>query len=131
MIKMDDGSTKPINELVVGDKVMTNRQSDMQDTRYGLNDAVQQDFVEGDDFLSPELRNVTVKLTKLRNVISETSKPMSVEKKCMVDEEFNVDWSMVNDWINNTVIKEIYPSKETLLIANKLWIKYNIKEDDD
>ena len=122
---MDDGSTKPIKELVVGDKVMTNRQSDMQDTRYGLNDAVQQDFVEGDDFLSPELRNVTDKLTKLRNVISETSKPMSVAKKSMVDEEFNVDWSMVNDWINNAVIKEIYPSKETLLIANKLWIKYN------
>ena len=92
---------------------------DMQDT------LVNQDFREGDDFLSPELRNVTDKLTKLRNVISETSKPMSVAKKLMTDEKFKSDWGMVNDWVNNALIKEIYPSKETLHKANKLWIKYN------
>ena len=31
-IRMGDGSTKPIEELVVGDKVMTNRQSDKKVT---------------------------------------------------------------------------------------------------
>tara|TARA_B100000959_G_C14895781_1_gene588706 strand:+ start:595 stop:975 length:381 start_codon:yes stop_codon:yes gene_type:complete len=124
MIKMDDGSTKPINELVVGDKVMTNRQSDMQDTRYGLNDAVHQDFVEGDDFLSPELRNVTNKLTKLRNLIGDENFK-AIDGVRSRDKEADAHWEMINDWLNNALIKETYPSKETLLVANKLWKKYN------
>jgi hypothetical protein len=126
MIKMDDGSTKPINELVVGDKVMTNRQSDMQDTRYGLNDAVHQDFVEGDDFLSPELRNVTNKLTKLRNLIGDENFK-AIDGVRSRDKEADAHWEMVNDWLNNALINlyGTYPSKETLLVANKLWKKYN------
>ncbi len=123
---MDDGSTKPINELVVGDKVMTNRQSDMQDTRYGLNDAVHQDFVEGDDFLSPELRNVTNKLTKLRNLIGDENFK-AIDGVRSRDKEADAHWEMVNDWLNNVLINlyGTYPSKETLLVANKLWKKYN------
>jgi hypothetical protein len=126
MIKMDDGSTKPINELVVGDKVMTNRQSDMQDTRYGLNGAVHQDFVEGDDFLSPELRNVTNKLTKLRNLIGDENFK-AIDGVRSRDKEADAHWEMVNDWLNNALINlyGTYPSKETLLVANKLWKKYN------
>ena len=76
------------------------------------------------DWLVPLLRNITDKLTKLRNAISDNNHD---DIGYMEDNKANTDWEMVNDWLNNVLINlyGTYPSKETLLVANKLWKKYN------
>ena len=73
-----------------------------------------------DDWLIPKLRNITNKLTTLRNVISDNTDIFN-QKKLREDR----DLEMVNDWLNNTLSHEIYPSKQTLIKANKLWREYN------
>ena len=74
------------------------------------------------DWLAPKLRNITDKLTKLRKAIVTNNHD---DIGYMDDNKANTDYSMVNDWLNNTLSNEIYPSKATLLTANKLWKKYN------
>lgn len=74
-----------------------------------------------DDWLKPNLRNITDKLTTLRNLISEKGTDDTGYSDYT---EADADWKMVNDWLNNTLTKEIYPSKQTLILANKLWKKY-------
>ena len=74
------------------------------------------------DWLVPLLRNITDKLTKLRNAISDNNHD---DIGYMEDNKANADWEMVNDWLNNTYNTEIYPSKQTLIKANKLWKEYN------
>jgi hypothetical protein len=75
-----------------------------------------------DDWLEPILRNITNKLTLLRNLISEKgTDDIGYSEYTKAD----VDWEMVNDWLNNTLSHEIYPSKQTLTKANKLWREYN------
>ena len=39
--------------------------------------------------------------------------------------EANSDYNIVNEWLNDTLQNETYPSKAILLTANKLWRKYN------
>ena len=86
-----------------------------------MQDSLVYNFVESDDFLSPDLRNIIDKLTKLRNLISEnTTDDIGYSDYTEAD----VDWKLVNGWLNNTLTEEIYPSKQTLILANKLWKKY-------
>jgi hypothetical protein len=65
--------------------------------------------IENEDWLSPELRNVTDKLTTLRNAIRDQ------------DTRY---WEMVNNWLNDILFNEEYPPKEQLILANELWRKY-------
>jgi|TARA_Y100000296_G_scaffold14479_1_gene16964 hypothetical protein len=74
------------------------------------------------DWLVPELRNITDKLTMLRNTISENNHD---DIGYMEDNEPNMDWGLVNDWINDVFLHEIQPARGTLELANKLWRKYN------
>jgi len=71
-----------------------------------------------DDWLVPVLRNITDKLTMLRNVISENFVGH-------IQTAVDIDRTLVNDWLNSTLSNEAYPSRDTLLTANKLWRKYN------
>ena len=74
------------------------------------------------DWLVPELRNITDKLTMLRNAISESN---CEDIGYMEDNEPNMDWGLVNDWVNDVFLHEIQPARGTLELANKLWRKYN------
>ena len=73
------------------------------------------------DWLVTELRNITDKLTMLRNAISESN---CEDIGYMEDNEPNNDYGIVNTWIDDILKEKIYPSKGTLILANKLWKKY-------
>ena len=67
--------------------------------------------IENEDWLSPELRSVTDKLTTLRSAIRDQD---------------THNWEMVNNWLNDILFNEEYPPKEQLILANKLWKKYRV-----
>ena len=86
-------------------------------------------YIDTSDWLSPELRNVTDKFNILRRTIGENHPD---EIGYMEDgvwktnlNEANSDYNIVNEWLNDTLQNETYPSKAILLTANKLWRKYN------
>ena len=81
------------------------------------------DIKDNDDWLSPKLRNVTDKLTTLRHAITDNN---TIGIGYIEDDEPNTDWGMVNDWLNHILSKEEYPTKEQLILANKLWKKYRV-----
>jgi len=65
------------------------------------------------------LKNINNKLTKLLNAIGPSD-----DIGYMEDNEPNNDYGIVNTWIDDILKEKIYPSKGTLILANKLWKKY-------
>ena len=86
---------------------------------------MRQNEKENRDLLKTELKNATIlkntvkKLTTLLSIIGPADDIGYLE-----DNEANNDYGMVNNWIKNIEDKKIYPSKDTLILANKLWKKY-------
>ena len=65
------------------------------------------------------LKNINNKLTKLLNAIGPSDDICYME-----DNDPNNDYGIVNTWIDDILKEKIYPSKGTLILANKLWKKY-------